>query len=155
MNAAGPDPDSNAAPEPDPGLGLDMDLDPEAVQLATTAAALYLLNILLLPGFAFLGLLWLYSKHRASPCALVQCHLRQAMRASICAGIFLVLVSSGILLLGGFTTPGTWIVLILYVLCMHSVFILFGVFALTRALAGKLFYYPLIGGAKSNPTGQP
>ena len=117
-----------------------------AIHIATTAQALYLLNILLLPGFAFLGLLWLYAKHRASTSQLVQCHLRQALRASICAGIFLVLVSGGIVLLGGFNTPGTWIVLILYVLCMHSVFILFGVFALTRALAGKLFYYPVIGG---------
>ena len=120
----------------------------EAIQIAATAQALYLLNILLLPGFAFLGLLWLYLKHRASTSQLVQCHLRQALRASICAGIFLVLVSVGILLLGGFNTPGTWIVLILYVLCMHSAFILLGVFALTRALAGKLFYYPFIGGQR-------
>ena len=122
--------------------------DGAAIQIATTAQALYLLNILLLPGFAFLGLLWFWAKHRASTSQLVQCHLRQALRATICAGIFLVLVSGGILLLGGFNTPGTWIVLILYVLCMHSAFILFGVVALTRALAGKLFYYPLIGGQR-------
>jgi uncharacterized Tic20 family protein len=122
--------------------------DKESIHIATSAQALYLLNILLLPGVAFLGLLWLVSQHRASRSALVQCHLRQALRASICAGVLLVLVSGGIVLLGGFDTPTTWIVLILYVLCMHSAFILMGVVGLTRALAGKLFYYPLIGGQR-------
>ena len=118
----------------------------EETRIAVTAASLYLLNILLLPGLAFLGLLWLYSKHRTNSSELVQCHLQQALFASVCAGIFLVLASACIMVFGGFNTPSTWIFLILYVLCMHSVFILFGVFALTRALAGKLYYYPLIGG---------
>lgn len=122
-------------------------LEPTAqeIQIASTAATLYLLNILLLPFAAFVLLLLLYQRQRHNVSTLVQCHLIQALRASICAGFMLILVSAGILLFGDLRQVSTWIVLILYVLCVHSVFILFGVFALTKALSGKLYFYPLIG----------
>ena len=124
-------------------------LEPTAqeIQLASVAATLYLLNILLLPFAAFLLLLLLYQRQRHNVSTLVQCHLIQALRASICAGFMLILVSACILLFGDLRHIGTWMVLILYVLCVHSVFILFGVFALTKALSGKLYLYPLIGKA--------
>jgi uncharacterized Tic20 family protein len=124
-------------------------LEPTAqeIQIASVAATLYLLNILLLPFAAFVLLLLLYQRQRHNVSTLVQCHLIQALRASICAGFMLILVSAGILLFGDLYQVGTWIVLILYVLCVHSVFILFGVFALTKALSGKLYFYPLIGKA--------
>lgn len=121
----------------------------EEIQIASTAATLYLLNILLLPFAAFVLLLVLYQKQRHNVSTLVQCHLIQAMRASICAGFMLILVSAGILLFGDWHHVGTWMILILYVLCVHSVFILFGVFALTKALSGKLYFYPLIGRSAS------
>ncbi|MBC3874721.1 hypothetical protein [Undibacterium flavidum] len=126
-------------------------LEPTAqeIQIASTAATLYLLNILLLPFAAFVLLLVLYQRQRHNVSTLVQCHLIQALRASICAGFMLILVSAGILLFGDLRQVSTWIVLILYVLCVHSVFILFGVFALTKALSGKLYFYPLIGKAVS------
>lgn len=121
----------------------------QEIRIASTAATLYLLNILLLPFAAFVLLLLLYQRQRHNVSTLVQCHLIQALRASICAGFMLILVSAGILLFGDLRQVGTWIVLILYVLCVHSVFILFGVFALTKALSGKLYFYPLIGKAVS------
>ncbi|MBR7799479.1 hypothetical protein [Undibacterium fentianense] len=115
------------------------------IRIASAAAILYLLNILLLPFIAFVLLLVLYQRQRHNVSTLVQCHLIQAMRASICAGLMLILVSIGILLFGNLHEVSTWIIFILYVLCVHSVFILFGVFALTKALSGKLYFYPLIG----------
>lgn len=122
-------------------------LEPTAqeIQIASAAATLYLLNILLLPFGAFVLLLLLYQRQRHNVSTLVQCHLIQALRASICACFMLILISAGILLFGDLHQVSTWIVLILYVLCVHSVFILFGVFALTKALSGKLYFYPLIG----------
>jgi len=117
----------------------------QEIQIASTAATLYLLNILLLPFAAFVLLLVLYQRQRHHVSTLVQCHLIQALRASVCAGLMLILVSAGILLFGDLHQVGTWIFFILYVLCVHSVFILFGVFALTKALAGKHYFYPLIG----------
>lgn len=121
----------------------------QEIQIASTAATLYLLNILLLPFAAFVLLLVLYQRQRHNVSTLVQCHLIQALRASICAGFMLILVSAGILLFGDLQQVSTWMVLVLYVLCVHSVFILFGVFALTKALSGKLYFYPLIGKAVS------
>lgn len=120
----------------------------EELDLAVRAAALYLLNILLLPGIAFVLLLAMLVRHHQHPSALVRNHLEQALRASLYAGFMLVLVSAMVLLYGDIHHVHTWMGLILYVLCLHSVFILFGVLALSHAQAGRLFRYPLIGGAK-------
>ena len=117
-----------------------------AIRIASHAAILYLLNILILPIFAFILLLLLYVRHQQHPSILVRNHLQQAMRASLCAGFMLLFMSALILLYGDLRHVGTWMALILYVLCVHSVFILYGVLAFTHALAGKTFRYPLFGG---------
>lgn len=122
-----------------------------AIRIASRAAILYLLNILILPVFAFVLLLVLYVRHQQHPSFLVRNHLQQAMRASLCAGFMLLFMSALILLYGDLHHVGTWMALILYVLCVHSVFILYGVLAFTHALAGKTFRYPLFGGASFEP----
>ena len=51
--------------------------------LAVTAEALYITNLLLLPGLAFIALLVVYVRNiRAAP-ALAVCHLRQTLSASL------------------------------------------------------------------------
>lgn len=115
------------------------------VSVAVQAEVLYLLNLLLAPGLAFLALLWLARRHSCSTSALTRCHLRQTIVASIWAGVLLMVVTLSIVLLGGFHNPATWIVLILYFVCCHSVLILFGVLGLSRAMAGQIYVYPLIG----------
>lgn len=114
-------------------------------RLAVQAELLYLVNLLLAPGLAFLVLLWLARRHAGSASALLRCHLRQTVIASLWAGLLLVLVALLIVLLGGWHSPYTWIMLILYFLCCHSTLILFGVLGLARALAGQPYVYPLIG----------
>lgn len=118
---------------------------PADSRLAVQAEVLYLVNLLLAPGFAFLALLWLARRHRGSGSALLRCHLRQTVVASLWAGVLLVLVALCIVLLGGFGSPYTWMVLILYFICCHTMLILFGVLGLARALAGQTYVYPLIG----------
>ncbi|HZW21121.1 hypothetical protein [Noviherbaspirillum sp.] len=117
---------------------------PAAVQ----AEVLYLLNLLLFPGLAFIGLLWLAYRHRTSTNELVRCHLKQTLVASLWAGVLLTAVALGILALGGLFVPATWIVMILYVLCCHATLVLIGVFGLSRAMAGQTYVYPLIGSRK-------
>ena len=56
------------------------------------------------------------------------------------------LVSILVLLYGDWHQVGTWMGLPLYVLSLHSVFILYGVLALSHAQTGRLFRYPVIGG---------
>ena len=92
--------------------------------LAVVAEALYIANLLLLPGLCFIILLRLYFKHRASAPALAVCHLRQTVRASIWAGILLVIANLAILLLGGYTSVNTWTVAIIYFTTCHSTLVL-------------------------------
>lgn len=113
--------------------------------LAVIAETLFLLNLLLLPVVAFiiLSIIFLIYHKQAEP--LARCHLRQTFIASIWAGVMLVLVNGVILLLGGYDSPSTWIVVILYFTTIHATFIFLGTFGLTRAMNNKHYHFPLIG----------
>jgi len=113
--------------------------------LAVSAELLYIANLLLLPGVAFLILLWLWRKHRLDAPLLARCHLKQTIAASIWAGALLVLANGAIILLGGYHQPSTWVIAIIYFTVFHSTFVLLGVLGLAQAMAGKSYVYPLIG----------
>ncbi len=115
--------------------------------LAVIAESLYLINLMLLPGLAFVLLLVIYlrSKNTADP--LSRNHLQQTVVTSIWAGALLILVNALIIVLGGYDGPYTWMVVIIYFTTAHSCFILAGVFGLIKALAGQCWSYPLIGPA--------
>ena len=113
--------------------------------LAVLAESLYLANLLLLPGLAFLGLLYLYFNHRYSAPNLAVCHLCQTLAASLWAGALLFLVNGLILLLGGYHGVKTWLLMILYFTVCHSALVLLGIFGLAKAMAGQCFRYPLVG----------
>jgi len=112
--------------------------------LAIAAEALYLTNLLLLPGIAFLALGWLWLRHRDAP-PLAAGHLEQSFSASLVGGVLLVLASAVIVMAGGFESAITWTVVIIYFTCCHSTLILFGIVGLARAMAGRPYRYPLIG----------
>lgn len=113
--------------------------------LAVTAEVLYLANLLLLPGLAFLILMGLWRRHRHVAPPLARCHLQQTLAASLWAGGLLVIANAAIILLGGYRQPSTWVVTILYFTMFHSSFVLLGVLGLAKAMAGKSYSYPLIG----------
>lgn len=115
---------------------------------AVQAEVLYLINLLLAPGLAFLVLLWLARRHRTSVNPLTRSHLRQTLTVSVWAGMLLVGVPVVIALVGNLDHPTTWIVLLLYVLCCHATLVLLGVLGLSRAIAGETFVYPLLGSRK-------
>ncbi|MEF8792951.1 hypothetical protein [Thiohalorhabdus sp.] len=114
-------------------------------RLAVWAEALYLINLLPAPVIGFLALLWLYTTRRRDASPLAACHLKQTLFVSIWAGVLIGAVAALIVWIGGFAEPATWVVLILYVTCIHSAFILFGVIGLTKAMAAQPYRYPLIG----------
>lgn len=118
---------------------------PAGQTLAVTAEVLYLANLLLLPGLAFLALLVIWAKRRHSAPALARCHLRQTLTASLWAGALLVIANAAIILLGGYHQPSTWVVAILYFTIFHSTLVLLGVLGLARAMAGQAYVFPLIG----------
>lgn len=115
--------------------------------LAVLAESLYLANLLLLPGIAFVILLLVY--WRAAPGAppLAACHLRQTLSATLWAGMVLVIVNGLIIVFGGYTAAHIWVIVILYFTIGHSTFILLGILGLARAMAGQKFIYPVVGRA--------
>ncbi len=113
--------------------------------VAVMAQSLYLANLLLAPGLAFLLLLWLYRRHIHRASTLVRCHLRQTLAGSLWAGLLLLLVNAAIVMAGGYHNAETWLYLLLYFTVCHSTLVLLGMVGLSKALAGKPFRFPLIG----------
>ncbi|MCW8956958.1 MAG: hypothetical protein OQL09_08750 [Gammaproteobacteria bacterium] len=124
---------------------LDTTKDQNAIKLAIQAEALYLVNLLLLPGIGFILLILMYLRNATSGQALVRCHLKQTLNASIWAGILLVIINGLILLLGSYSEPWTWVVLIIYFTSIHATLVLLGVVGLSKAMAGRHYHYPIIG----------
>jgi len=113
--------------------------------LAVVAESCFLLNLIFLPVIGFIILTILYFRYRNIAPSLARCHLCQTFKASIWAGIMLVLVNALIILFGGYDSPSVWIIVILYLTSFHAAFIMYGTFGLTRAMNGQHYHYPVIG----------
>lgn len=113
--------------------------------LAVLAEALYLLNLLLLPGLAFAVLLGLWLHFRGSAPQLARQHLKQATFVSLWGGLLLVSLTTAFIAAGGLYWEWTWVAVVLYFTCIHSTLVLFGMVGLIKALAGQTWRYPLIG----------
>lgn len=129
--------------------GADLDKDSALVPgrtIAVAAEVLYLVNLMILPGFAFLALavLWKLFNHAHDP-ELARAHLRQTFWVSFWGGVFIVSVCTIVYLLLSIHSPWMWTIVILYFTCVHSTLILLGVVGLTKAMAGKTWRYPVIG----------
>ncbi len=122
-----------------------LNISPAEKRLASWGAGLYLLNLLLIPGLGFVLLILLYQKNKNSSGEFVLHHLRQNLVAMIASGVAIVGISLAILLLGGFNSPWTWMVFILYGVTIHATLVLLGVLSLVKASNGEDFQYPLFG----------
>jgi uncharacterized Tic20 family protein len=65
--------------------------------------------------------------------------------ASLWAGALLVVANIAIVVLGGYRSPHTWLVVIIYFTTVHATLVLLGVLGLAKAMAGQLYRYPLVG----------
>ena len=119
--------------------------------LAVLAEVLYLINLLLLPGLAFALLFGLWLKYKDSAPPLARQHLKQTTYVSLIGGFLIFTLSGLILTLGGLAWEWTWVILILYFTCIHSTLVLFGMYALIKAMNGQTWRFPLIGPAIDNP----
>ena len=113
--------------------------------LAVLAEALFLANLLLAPGIAFAILLWLWLRYKDSAPPLARQHLKQTTFVSLWGGLLIVSLTALFILVGGLYWEYTWVAVILYFTCIHSTLVLFGMFGLTKALAGQTWRFPLIG----------
>jgi len=124
---------------------MTMDTVPEDTRLAITVEALYLLNLLLAPGLAYAGLLWLHFSGRTQGKPVAACHLAQALRAGLLGVILPAATTAYILAEGGFVTLGSWVAAEVYIIFIHTPLILVGLVGLLKAMAGKPYRFPLIG----------
>lgn len=121
--------------------------DKPGQNLAVLAEALYLANLLLVPGIAFVILLWLWLRNKDSAPPLARQHLKQTTFVSLYGGTLIVALSAIFLAIGGLHWEWTWVVVIMYFTCVHSTLVMFGMFGLAKALAGQVWRFPLIGPA--------
>ena len=114
-------------------------------QLAVMAESLYLCNLLLLPGIAFVWLLLLNVRRSSAASPLALCHLRQTLVASIWAGVLLLPITVLTIAIGGYQSIGAWTTALLYFTVCHASLVLLGIVGLAKAMAGQAWRYPLIG----------
>ena len=119
---------------------------PDGCDLAIAAQAFYITNMLLAPGLgaAMLAFLYLHCARKKAP-AIALNHLRQAVFATVWAGVILVVFLGLIYVTGGYPSPWFWPLMGTYFVVFHLPLSLFGIRGLERALAGKDYRYPLVG----------
>ncbi len=121
-------------------------MDAEAGKsLAITAQSLYLVNLMIAPGLAFVLLLLLYGFNRGRADALAMNHLSQTVGVSLVGAALIIVATAVLLLLGGLDSGYIWMVVILYFILIHSSLILLGVMGLVKAMAGQHYVFPLVG----------
>ena len=113
--------------------------------LAVIAESLFLGNLLIAPGICFAILLWLWLRNKDDAPSLARQHLKQTTYVSLWGGILIVIISALLIALGGLDWEWTWVIVIMYFTCIHSTLVMFGAYALSKALAGQTWRYPLIG----------
>jgi len=104
--------------------------------LAVILQSLYLANLLLLPLFSFIAMIFYFNKYKDCK-GYFRIHLYRAIQLSVLAGVFLALVPLLIVLFSNaFDT--SLMVMLVYFVTMHAIFVLLGMFNISRAMANKL-----------------
>ena len=119
----------------------------EGRNLAIAAESLYVVNLLLIPVLAFLVLLYLYLRHRASASPLARNHLEQTVGASLWLAVFFAALAMlvTVLYLQGVQEVSLWVLVVIVFTIVHATMVLLGVVGLSRAMSGKCYRYPLPG----------
>ena len=84
---------------------------------------------------------------RSTAPALALNHLRQTFIVSLWGGFLLVVACVGFIGMFGLDSAWTWTYVVIYFTCVHSTLVMFGMFGLSKAMAGQTWRYPLIGPA--------
>jgi len=117
---------------------------PDDTNTAILAESLFLANLLLIPIIPFLVLFTLYRKYGTDPESLAFNHIRQTFIASIFAGVLIVCVVAVFYFVTNISAAVTWTIIITYLTCVHSLFVMFGIYGLAKAMGGHKVKFPLI-----------
>ncbi len=113
----------------------------QSVVVAFAVEYLYLLTLLIVPGLAFIVLLFLCRFKRKMVSSI---YLTQTVSASIWRGLLIIVIFALILLLGGIDGPYSWMTAFLYFTIVYARFIIMGMLGLVKMLAGSSWRYPLV-----------
>jgi len=103
---------------------------------ASNAALASLLNLTVLPIIGFVILLFLYKQ--SEPGTFGRNYAVISLKLNLLAAVALLLLSSLIIVVGGFYSPMSWIYMLSYFVTVHALFILIATWALVRAGSGQL-----------------
>ncbi len=103
-------------------------------QRAASAALASILNLTILPVISFIILLFIYKKTQAG--TIDHYHAVLGIKINLYAAAALFIVSSLMILLGGFNSPWTWVYVISYFTIVHTFFIIIALWALVRSWSG-------------------
>lgn len=104
------------------------------IKQASDAALYSLLNLTILPLLGFVLLLLVYRKTADN--SIARYHAILGIKINIIAAAVLFIVSAIMIAVGGFDSPWTWVYVISYFTIVHTVFIVFAIWALVRAWSG-------------------
>lgn len=107
-------------------------------EVGTWAWVLYLANLLIAPGIAFVmqAVHWYRCKLYCDETGRVSS--RTALAFSVIAGLLIIgFVLIIISIPGAMSNPNTWVVLVIYFTTIHATLVLFGVVGLSAAMAGR------------------
>ncbi|MCK5697403.1 MAG: hypothetical protein KAI02_04520 [Gammaproteobacteria bacterium] len=114
------------------------------INTAIFAETLFLANLLLIPIIPFLILLYLFKQYFHKKDSIAYNHIRQTLIASVFAGIFIIIIAVVFYFFSATSAGITWTIIITYITCVHSVFVMLGIYGLSKAMSGQLVKFPLI-----------
>tara|TARA_R110001606_G_scaffold361754_7_gene515443 strand:+ start:366735 stop:367130 length:396 start_codon:yes stop_codon:yes gene_type:complete len=114
---------------------IKMNTDELQLKRAANSALLALLNLTVLPLIGFIGLLYVYNK--TEPNTIDRYYAVLGIKTNLLAAVALLLMTTLMILLGGFDSPWTWVYVISYFVIVHALFILFATWTLVRSWTGE------------------
>ena len=104
--------------------------------LASLAQLLYLANLLAIPGIALLLLALLRVMLRERLDSFSRYHFRLALLSG-CIALLVLGIPALIFWQLGYDSAGAWTTLLMYLLVIHTTFVILGIYSLARAMTGK------------------
>lgn len=102
---------------------------------AVNSTLFSLLNLTFLPILGFIALIFLYKK--TEPDTIDRYYAVIGMKINILAAVALLMMTSLMIIFGGFDSPWTWVYVISYFVFVHALFILFATWTMARSWAGE------------------
>jgi len=98
--------------------------------------SLYLINLLLLPGIAFVVLLWLFKKQHKQ-FGWQKIHLFRSVQLSFLAGFFMIIMPLFIIYFAK-QFEAAILIVVVYFISVHAFFVMLGMLNIARAMSRKL-----------------